>query len=76
MVINFESMEDVAADLFALAAVLDEPEQLAKFARRYVPRHATPVADRDRDEMRKLFAELEEMERQHEAAKAKARAQG
>ena len=64
--IDFASMEQLAGALLALAEILENPEQFATFENRYVPRQTQPDPGlHDRAEVNRMFAELEEMERNH-----------
>ncbi len=59
-------MEQLAGALLALAEILENPEQFATFENRYVPRQTQPDPGlHDRAEVNRMFAELEEMERNH-----------
>jgi hypothetical protein len=63
LTIKFRTMKDLADGLVAIAEVLDE--QLEEFAEKYEPA-SQPRIDPDKEEIDRLFRELEQME----AAKA------
>jgi hypothetical protein len=59
--IDFETMEELARTLYLLARILDD--DLEEFARQYEPIKENTV-DAVADDMKQLYAELEEMEAQ------------
>lgn len=62
--ITFTSMEELAGSLLALAQILDDAKQFAAFEDRYLPRLIPALQDPgDKEQVQKLFAELEEMRR-------------
>lgn len=61
--IEFRSMEELASSLLALAQILSDPVQFATFESRFIPQQETTRPDHaGRDDVDRLFAELESLE--------------
>jgi hypothetical protein len=60
--INFQTMEELVNTLYILARILDD--DLEEFAREYEPFRADEI-DEGREDVKRLFSELEEMEARH-----------
>lgn len=62
--INFQTMEELINTLYILARILDD--DLEEFAHQYEPAKANEI-DQTREEVRQMFADLEQMEEQQRA---------
>lgn len=62
MEINFETIEELVQTLYVLARILDD--DLEEVARLYEPEKSNEV-DEGREDVRRMFAELENMEARH-----------
>jgi hypothetical protein len=64
LTVSFNSMEELAGAMLALAEILDNPEQFAAVEQRYVPFPDEPDhGAKDREAVEKLFVELQDLEK-------------